>query len=629
METINDFSNFGLTDAVMEAVKAKGFVAPTPIQTIALPRLLSEEGHLVVKARTGTGKTAAFGIPLVEKFTTPGHAPNALILTPTRELCQQICKEIASLTSRPFPRIAAIYGGSSIRNQILALKRGAEIVAGTPGRVLDLMERKALDLSSVEFFILDEADEMLDMGFFDDVESILKAVKPDRRVALFSATMPEPILRIVKTYIGNVDILEDAAPEDEKPAVDQFYLIVKKEDRLEALRRIIDGSDDFYGLIFCATKLGADELCRRLMENSYHAEAIHGDLSQEARERTLRRFRNRLTTILVATDVAARGLDIEKLTHVVNWDMPHDKDIYVHRIGRTGRAGRRGRAISLALPSERGRMSQLSRSMERILGSPITFMKPPTVKAVMKSLKRRIINAAMEVIPADIGPEVENWETDRENVVEAQITPLDQQGPVSEGGAINETPKEEKKSALLVDPVSAVSRELIDKLGAEKAVGALIILSFGELLDPSRYGAITEFLETSQREEVRRDAHFSRHSARRGGETGRGERHEQRGKTRRFTEEPTRAGSRSTDRRLPLDGLRVYVGLGRQHGSTPRDVAQLLARTGNIPNYLVDAIEMKDFCAFATMPEDAARRACGYSHSNKDAPIVKLAIAKR
>jgi ATP-dependent RNA helicase DeaD len=633
METINDFSNFGLTDAVMEAVKAKGFVAPTPIQTIALPRLLSEEGHLVVKARTGTGKTAAFGIPLVEKFTTPGHAPNALILTPTRELCQQICKEIASLTSRPFPRIAAIYGGSSIRNQILTLKRGAEIVAGTPGRVLDLMERKALDLSSVEFFILDEADEMLDMGFFDDVETILKAVKPDRRVALFSATMPDPILRIVKTYIGDVDILADAAPEDEKPAVDQFYLIVKKEDRLEALRRIIDGSDDFYGLIFCATKLGADELCRRLMENSYHAEAIHGDLSQEARERTLRRFRNRLTTILVATDVAARGLDIEKLTHVVNWDMPHDKDTYVHRIGRTGRAGRRGRAISLALPSERGRMSQLSRSMERILGSPIAFMKPPTIKAVMKSLKRRIINAAMEAIPTDGELEVENWEAVGKNTESVQTAPFektlyDEQRPDIQlrSEAMNESPKEEKKSALLVDPVGAVSRELVDKLGAEKAVGALIVLSFGELLDPSRYGAIAEFLETPQREEARRDTYTSRHSAHRRGETGR-DRREQRGKPRRFNEET--AGASAADGRLPFDSLRVYVGLGRQHGSTPRDVAQLLSRTGNIPNYLVDAIEMKDFCAFATMPADAAHRACGYSRSNKDATIVKPAIARR
>jgi ATP-dependent RNA helicase DeaD len=630
MDIINDFSNFGLTDAVIAAVKAKGFTTPTPIQTIALPRLLSEEGHLVVKARTGTGKTAAFGIPLVEKFTTPGHAPNALILTPTRELCQQICKEIASLTSRPFPRVAAIYGGSSIRNQILTLKRGAEIVAGTPGRVLDLMERKALDLSSVEFFILDEADEMLDMGFFDDVESILKAIKPNRRVALFSATMPEPILRIVKTYIGDVEILEDTTSEDEKPAVDQFYLIVKKEDRLEALRRIIDGSEDFYGLIFCATKVGADELCRRLMENSYHAEAIHGDLSQEARERTLRRFRNRLTTILVATDVAARGLDIEKLTHVINWDMPNDKDSYIHRIGRTGRAGRRGRAISLALPSERGRMSQLSRSMERILGGPIAFMKPPTVKAVMKSLKRRIIGAAMEVIPPEDEAEIGVWEHGDENPPSIEQGLLFEKTPHSEqrpdtpldNGAANE----EKKSALLVDPVGAVSRELIDKLGAEKAVGALIVLSFGELLDPSRYGAITEFMEAPQREELRRDT--SRHSARRRGEVGR-ERRDSHGKMRRFSEDTARSGASSADGRLPLDSTRVYVGLGRQHKSTPRDVAQLLAHTGNVPNYLVDGIEMKDFCSFATMPADAARRACAYSRSNKDAVIVKPAIARR
>jgi ATP-dependent RNA helicase DeaD len=357
------FASFGLSDGVLAALTRKGFEAPSSIQSIALPRLLADEGHLVVKARTGTGKTAAFGIPLVERLTQGGHEPRALILTPTRELALQVSKEIASFAAGPYPRITAVYGGSSIRSQILDLKRGTEIVVGTPGRIMDLMERKVLNLSAIEWFILDEADEMLDMGFFEDVETILRGTRGERRVALFSATMPEAILKVVREYIGEVEILEDTVPEDEKPAVDQYYMVLKKEDRLEGLRRLVDEAEEFYGLVFCATKAGTDELARRLVEGGYPAAAIHGDLSQEARERTLRRFRSKLTTILVATDVAARGIDIERLTHVVNWDLPNDRETYVHRIGRTGRAGRRGKAVSMVLPSERGRLSGLSRNM--------------------------------------------------------------------------------------------------------------------------------------------------------------------------------------------------------------------------------------------------------------------------
>ena len=270
------FSTFGLSGPMLEALKAKGFSVPTSIQSIALPRLLAAEGHLIVKARTGTGKTAAFGIPLVERLTGGGRAPRALVLTPTRELALQVSREIVSLVPRRqagegkpalsgvFPRVTAVYGGASIRNQILDLKRGTEIVVGTPGRVIDLMERKVLDLSAIDWFILDEADEMLDMGFFEDVEKILNHIKetPARektpRIALFSATMPEAILRVIREHIGDAEILEDEAPADEKPLVDQFYMVLKKEDRLEALRRIIDQAEDFYGLIFCATKLETD-----------------------------------------------------------------------------------------------------------------------------------------------------------------------------------------------------------------------------------------------------------------------------------------------------------------------------------------------------------------------------------
>jgi ATP-dependent RNA helicase DeaD len=506
------FSSFGLSEPVLRAIARKGWTAPSNIQSIALPRLLADEGHCIVKARTGTGKTAAFGIPLIERLTQAGHAPRALILTPTRELALQVSREIASLVTGHYPRVTAVYGGASIRNQILDLRRGTEIVVGTPGRVMDLMERKSLDVSAVDWFILDEADEMLDMGFFEDVEKILAAVKDaaaakgggDRvalHIALFSATMPEPILRVVRKHIGDAEIIVDAAPEDEKPLVDQCCVLVRREDKLEALRRIIDSSDEFYGLIFCATKVETDELARRLVEAGYPAEAIHGDLSQEIRERTLRRFRLRQhgsrhaaasvsagsePAILVATDVAARGLDIENLSHVINWDLPNDRETYVHRIGRTARAGKRGIAISLATLSDRGRIHQISRMMEKTIGSGILWLKVPTVKAVMKSLRRRISTAVVAALP----------EQPSEND-DMTTNTLAADEPTADAVALPvKTSAAEAKEMPGASPFLAkVCRNLIDRLGADKAVEALVSLSYGEFLDPGRYGPITEFME--------------------------------------------------------------------------------------------------------------------------------------
>jgi ATP-dependent RNA helicase DeaD len=654
------FSSFGLSESMLAALARKGFTGPSSIQVLALPRLLADSGHLIVKARTGTGKTAAFGIPLIEKISSGGHAPRALVLTPTRELALQVSREIASLSSGPFPRITAVYGGASIRNQILDLKRGTEIAVGTPGRVMDLMERKALDLSAVDWFILDEADEMLDMGFFEDVEKILAAVKPERRIALFSATMPEAILKVIREHLGDVEILEDATPEDEKPAVDQYYMILKREDRLEALRRIIDGAEEFYGLVFCATKAGTDELARRLVEGGYPAEAIHGDLTQEARERTLRRFRAKQTTILVATDVAARGLDIERLTHVVNWDLPNDRETYVHRIGRTGRAGRRGRAVSLALPAERGRMTQLSRSMERTLGSGISWMKVPSVKSVMKAIRSRIVAAVTAVLPEQevfaepapapdtAGPEPDTASPAPDTAAPEPDTASpapetaglepDTAGPAPDtaGPEPEKPPRSEPESAGSGEPLflnsaapppdppspflAKVCRQLIERLGADRAVEALISLAYGELLDPSRYGPVTEFPEDSFFETGKDRFHAGRGGPVRGPRPGSfraraaghgGPRGRSRGSV------PEGAGDR------PLS--RVYVGLGRRHGASARDVAELLIRTGGVPGRMVDEIEMKDYCSFATLPAEAARRACSFSRNAPTDPVIRPA----
>jgi ATP-dependent RNA helicase DeaD len=634
------FSSFGLSEPVLQAIARKGWTAPSSIQSIALPRLLADEGHCIVKARTGTGKTAAFGIPLIERLTQAGHSPRALILAPTRELALQVSREIASLVTGHYPRVTAVYGGASIRNQILDLRRGTEIVVGTPGRVMDLMERKALDVSAVDWFILDEADEMLDMGFFEDVEKILAAVKDaaasvagrqdDRgrsagtrsalHIALFSATMPEPILKVVRKHIGDAEIIVDAAPEDEKPLVDQYCILVRREDKLEALRRIIDSSDEFYGLIFCATKVETDELARRLVEAGYPAEAIHGDLSQEIRERTLRRFRLRQhgsrhhaagavsaggeSAILVATDVAARGLDIENLSHVINWDLPNDRETYVHRIGRTARAGKRGIAISLAALSDRSRIHQISRMMEKTLGCGILWLKVPSVKAVMKALRRRISSTVVAALPEQEPAESNGGEPRTGDAALARQA----EGPVEMVAA-------EAKEMTGASPFLAkVCRNLIDRLGAEKAVEALVSLSYGEYLDPDRYGPITEFQEEDFHEPVKAASKSA------------GRRRDDR--MRRTSGPYAPAGKRGSGREFREetgDFTRVYVGQGRQHGLGARDIANLLMRAGGIPGRLVDEIEMKDYCSFATLPADAAKRACVFSRKDQQSPVIRPA----
>jgi ATP-dependent RNA helicase DeaD len=642
------FSSFGLSEPVLQAIARKGWTAPSSIQSIALPRLLADEGHCIVKARTGTGKTAAFGIPLIERLTQAGQSPRALILAPTRELALQVSREIASLVTGHYPRVTAVYGGASIRNQILDLRRGTEIVVGTPGRVMDLMERKALDVSAVDWFILDEADEMLDMGFFEDVEKILAAVKDaaahaaeagrqdsksagDRvslHIALFSATMPEPILKVVRKHIGNAEIIVDAAPEDEKPLVDQYCILVRREDKLEALRRIIDSSDEFYGLIFCATKVETDELARRLVEAGYPAEAIHGDLSQEIRERTLRRFRLRQhgsrrhaaaavsaggePAILVATDVAARGLDIENLSHVINWDLPNDRETYVHRIGRTARAGKRGIAISLAALSDRSRIHQISRTMEKTLGCGILWLKVPSVKAVMKALRRRISSTVVAALPEQGSVEADGEEPHADD---AALT-REVAGETAEG----------KETQAASPFLAKVCRNLIDRLGAEKAVEALVSLSYGEFLDPGRYGPITEFQEEDVHEPVRA-AGKSAGGRSFGGKIA-GRRRDDRMRRTSGSVSHAPAGKRGSGREFREetgDFTRVYVGQGRQHGLGARDIASLLMRAGGVPSRLVDEIEMKDYCSFATLPADAAKRACAFSRKDQQSPVIRPA----
>ncbi|MBR5095847.1 MAG: DEAD/DEAH box helicase, partial [Treponema sp.] len=346
MEDSITFEDLGLDEQILAAVARKGFETPSPIQVLAIPRLLNGEANVIARARTGTGKTAAFGLPLIQRLRGESDHVRALILEPTRELAVQTCREMDSFSDNGKPTNCVVYGGASIMEQIRALKKGADIVTGTPGRVQDLIERKKLDLSKIEYFILDEGDEMLDMGFIDDIENIFANANPDSRILLFSATMPAPILKIAQKFMGEYEIVEEEGIVEEPLLIDQKYWLLREGDKIEALVRLIDSNPDFYGLVFTQTKNDADTVSRRLDEKGYEAAALHGDIPQGQREKILARFRSKKTRVLVATDVAARGIDITGLSHVVNYSLPFDSSTYIHRIGRTGRAGTSGVAVT-------------------------------------------------------------------------------------------------------------------------------------------------------------------------------------------------------------------------------------------------------------------------------------------
>ena len=382
------FRDLGLDESVLNAVAAKGFEEPTPIQVLAIPRLLNGDANVIAKARTGTGKTAAYGLPLVQELRELREKPRALVLVPTRELALQVASEIESFKEGTHPRITTVYGGASIVEQLRNLKRGCEIVAGTPGRVIDHLERGSLNLDSIEYFILDEADEMLNMGFIEDIETIFKKANPDSRVLMFSATMPKQILKIAADFMGEYEIVEEEASEEPLPLTEQFFWMVREEDKSEALVRLIDTAENFYGLVFCQTKVDADAVAKELDERHYEAAALHGDIPQGQREKILSRFRAGKTRILVATDVAARGIDIEGITHVVNYSIPYDGPTYTHRIGRTGRAGAKGTAVSFIRPNERRRIDYLRRHARGELQEG----KIPSIEKVLAQKQERLFS---------------------------------------------------------------------------------------------------------------------------------------------------------------------------------------------------------------------------------------------
>ena len=383
------FEELGVSPEIRRAIEEMGYECPMPVQEEVIPYLLGENNDVVALAQTGTGKTAAFGLPLIQKINVNNRIPQSLILCPTRELCLQIAGDLNDYSKYTDGlRVLPVYGGSSIESQIRALKRGVHIIVATPGRLLDLMERKTVSLATIQNVVMDEADEMLNMGFTDSINAILADVPQERNTLLFSATMSPEIARISKKYLRDAKEITIGRKNESTSNVKHVAFCVHAKDKYAALKRIVDYYPQIYGIIFCRTRKETQEIADKLMQEGYNADSLHGELSQAQRDAVMQKFRIRNLQLLVATDVAARGLDVDDLTHVINYGLPDDTESYTHRSGRTGRAGKTGTSIAIINLREKGKM----REIERIIGKKFIAGEMPTGKQICEKQLLKVID---------------------------------------------------------------------------------------------------------------------------------------------------------------------------------------------------------------------------------------------
>lgn len=611
------FEDLGLDEQTLAAVARKGFVTPSPIQVLAIPRLLGGDANVIARARTGTGKTAAFGLPLVQRLRGGSDHVKALILEPTRELAVQTCTEMQSFADGKFPRTCVVYGGASMLSQIRDLKRGVEIVVGTPGRIQDHIERGTLDIGKIDYFILDEGDEMLDMGFIEDIEAIFEKANPASRILLFSATMPAPILKIASQFMGEYEIVEEEGVVDEPLLIEQKFWVLRESEKIDALVRLIDIADDFYGLVFTQTKMDADTVARQLDERGYEVAALHGDVAQSQREKILARFRRKKTRILVATDVAARGIDITGLSHVVNYSLPFDGATYVHRIGRTGRAGAAGTAITFVRPEERKRkLSYMQNAIRKSTKGELKEEAVPTIEEVVAKKRERLFDK----LKSDIGLSsrhdrvsesddadkliinnsdaqsdisASNDESDMYGVPDAEgQNDVSVEAAASDASAKDDTEVQSdadmrgatnlQKPALIKADAqfTEMAKELCKDNDAEDVLAAVMSVLYGTSLDVSRYGKI----------------------ARQKGEAGR-----------------SRVSFGGTG-----DQVRLYVQMGRRDGYGPREIADYFSDLLHIPGRFVDRIDMAANFTLLSLPADSAKKALELSKRGGDVPHIHV-----
>jgi ATP-dependent RNA helicase DeaD len=578
------FEDLGLDEKTLAAVARKGFVTPSPIQILAIPRLLDGDANVIAKARTGTGKTAAFGLPLVQKLCDKKDYVRALVLEPTRELAVQTCNELQSFTTGTFPKTTVVYGGASMGEQIRELRRGTDIVVGTPGRIQDHLKRGTLSIEKIDYFILDEGDEMLDMGFVDDIEAIFGQANPDSRILLFSATMPAPILKIAQKFMGDYEIVEEEEVAEEPLLIKQTYWVVREREKIEALVRLIDISPDFYGLVFTQTKADADMLSRLLDERGYEVAALHGDIPQGQREKILSRFRSRKTRILVATDVAARGIDITGLSHVVNYSLPFDVSTYIHRIGRTGRAGAAGCAVTFVRPEERRKLGYLRSAVQRASKGELAEEQVPSVETVLKEKRRRMftdMKKSIGLMQEDAGTEDVMGTADdaaisgnpvaaadaAAAITAAENSPVNDTEDVDSGEMFTSSNDTAMPGIIQPQPVfTEMAEKLCDGQDAVDILAAVLSVTYGKSLDKSHYGKISS------------------------------------------------AGGESSNSRRQI---RLYVQLGRRDGYNPRRIADYFSDLLDIPGRMVDQIDVASNFSLVSLPSSAGTRALDLSRKNK------------
>lgn len=550
---LEGFAALGLSEPTLRALRELGYEEPTPIQKQTIARLTSG-ADVIAQAQTGTGKTAAFALPIIEQLDPTIRSPQAIVLAPTRELAVQVAEACHAYGKHHGVTVLPVYGGQPIDRQLRALNRGVQIVVGTPGRVLDHLERGTLDLSRIRTVVLDEADEMLDMGFIEDIEAILQKTPATRQTALFSATMPGPIAKLAQTYMRSPERIVVAAKQMTVPQVRQLYIEVGARDKFEVLARVLDFETPPSSIIFCRTKSEVDALGERLTARGYPAETLHGDLSQIQRDRVMGRFRSGQVELLVATDVAARGLDIDHVSHVVNFDIPIDPEVYVHRIGRTGRAGRAGNAITLVTPRER----RLLQTIMRATNAPIERLRLPTLADVVA--RRR--------------------ETFKDTVREAVVA----------GG---------------LDQYREAVAELVQEFSAEDLAAAAFKLILGEQPDISND-------HLAAREPDAFEERRFRDGPPRGRDGG-GFRDRRPDDRREWRVDDRREGrfegrERFDDREGDRSLVRLFLDIGRDDGVRPADIVGAIANEAGVPGRAIGPIELFDRFTFVDVPSGAVER---------------------
>ena len=538
----NGFKELGLSDETLHSIHLKGFEEPTEIQKKIIPLILENKIDLIGQAQTGTGKTAAFALPIIQLLVPRAGHLQALVLVPTRELAIQVAEEFNSLRGNKNIHAAPIYGGQSYDTQLRRLKKGVDVVVGTPGRMIDLLNKKSMSLSEISFVVLDEADEMLNMGFVDDIEDILSRTNANRRTLLFSATMPERIATLAKKYMGKREIIRTKHSGETIQLTDQIYYEVKESDKLDALCRIIDTTTEFYGLVFCRTKHDVDNVTSKLTDRGYDTEGLHGDISQNVRERILTKFRNKKINVLIATDVAARGLDIDELTHVINYALPQDPEAYLHRIGRTGRAGKEGKAVTFVTPEEYRKLMFIKNFTQ----TEIRKERIPHIKDVIDFKKEKIASQLKSMM--EVG---------------------------------------------LAHNYVSLAKEMIKNHNPEDVVAALIKYTYQNELEEENYAKIHDLFERKRSLDSRDDRPMGRKEYSRRDDRKKGnDRSDSR--ENRFD----RKGNYSSDK----GKSRMFLALGKKDDLNPKELLLMLKKKANVDPALVTGIQISDAFSFFNVP---------------------------